>query len=136
MDLKAAEKTGRYEYRRLELNSDKSESWHSWSSNSRWIAFSSKREHGIFTRCYISYVDESGRAYKPLVLPQKDPEFYGYCLEAFNTPELVTGPIPATGERLVGVVRGFEEVSATMPITMATPKAQAAPQPEDLPRQE
>ena len=44
IDLEAAERTGRYEYRRLEVNSDESESWHSWSSNSRWIAFSSKRE--------------------------------------------------------------------------------------------
>ncbi|MGA2679123.1 MAG: hypothetical protein ABSF37_07470 [Sedimentisphaerales bacterium] len=35
VDMKAAQETGRYEYRRLELNSDKSESWHSWSSNSR-----------------------------------------------------------------------------------------------------
>jgi Tol biopolymer transport system component len=132
VDMKTAQETGRYEHSRLELNSDKSESWHSWSSNSRWIAFSSKREHGIFTRCYISYVDESGRAYKPLIVPQKDPAYYGYCLESFNTPELVTGPIPATGERLAGV----EEVSVRMPITMATPKAQAASQQEYLPQQE
>ena len=57
MDLKAAQETGRYEYRRLDINSDESEAWHSWSSNSRWIVFSSKREYGGFTRCYLSYVD-------------------------------------------------------------------------------
>jgi hypothetical protein len=136
VDMKAVGETGLYEYRRLELNSDKSESWHSWSSNSRWIAFSSKREHGVFTRCYISYVDESGKAYKPLVVPQKDPAFYDSCLETFNTPELVTGPIPVTGEKLARVVRGSEEVSVKMPITMATPKAAAVPQQENRPRQE
>ena len=37
MDLK----TGRYG--RMECNSDQAESWHCWSSNSRWLVFSSKR---------------------------------------------------------------------------------------------
>ncbi|MDD5327017.1 MAG: hypothetical protein PHY02_04275 [Phycisphaerae bacterium] len=123
VDLKTVEETGRYEYRRLDLNSDKSESWHSWSSNSRWIAFSSKREYGIFTRCYISYIDENGKTYKPLILPQKDSEFYGYCLDAFNTPELVIGPIPATGETLARIIRSSDEVPVTLPTTMATPKS-------------
>ena len=121
MDLKAAEETGRYEYRRLDINSDQCESWHSWSCNSRWMVFSSKREHGDFTRSYISYVDDSGKVYKPLVLPQKDPEFYDSCLETFNTPEFVTGPIAVTGEGLARVVRGSAGVSVEMPITMATP---------------
>ncbi len=127
VDLKAAKETGRYEYRRLDINSDQSEAWHSWSSNSRWIVFSSKREYGVFTRCYFSYVDENGRVYKPLVLPQKDPAFYGYCLETFNTPEFVTGPIPAAGNKLRRIIRGSDEVSVEIPITMATPKAEAAP---------
>jgi hypothetical protein len=123
MDLKAAEATGKYEYHRMEINSDQSEAWHGWSSNSRWIVFSSKREHGPFTRSYLSYVDESGKAYKPLAVPQEDPEFYGYCLEMFNTPEFATGPIATIGERLARVVRGSAEVSVQMPMTMATPKA-------------
>jgi hypothetical protein len=123
MDLKAAEATGKYEYHRMEINSDQSEAWHGWSSNSRWIVFSSKREHGPFTRSYLSYVDESGKAYKPLAVPQEDPEFYGYCLEMFNTPDFATGPIATIGERLARVVRGSAEVSVQMPMTMATPKA-------------
>jgi hypothetical protein len=127
MDLKAAEQTGRFEYRRLDIDSDKSESWHCWSSNSRWIVFSSKREHGIFTRSYLSYVDENGKAYKPIVVPQRDPEFYSYTLETFNTPELVTGPIIATGEQLARVVRGTAAISVETPMTMATP---ATPKPE------
>ena len=76
MDLKAAQQTGQYKYRRLDINSDQSESWHSFSSNSRWIAFSSKRHYGIFTRTYLSYVDKTGKVYKPIILPQKDPTFY------------------------------------------------------------
>jgi hypothetical protein len=43
------------EYKKLDnINSRYSESWHSWSSNSRWIAFSSKRAGGLFTRTYFS----------------------------------------------------------------------------------
>jgi hypothetical protein len=129
MDLKAAEETGRYEYHRLDISSDQSESWHSWSSNSRWIVFSSKRDYGVFTRSYLSYVDESGKVYKPLVVPQKDPEFYDSCLETFNTPEFVTGPIAVTGEQLVRIIRGSAKVSVEMPVTMATPpKASGVPE--------
>jgi len=127
MDLKAAEETGRYEYHRLDISSNESESWHCWSRNSRWIVFSSKREHGDFTRSYISYVDDKGEVYKPLVVPRKDPAFYGYCLDAFNTPELAAVPMAAIGEKLARVVRGSAGVSVEMPITMATPKADVAP---------
>ena len=130
VDLKAAQETGRYEYRRLDINSDKSESWHSWSSNSRWIVFSSKREHGVFTRSYLSYVDEKGEVYKPLVVPQKDPSFYSYCMEAFNTPEFTAWPMAAIGEKLARVVHGPADISVKMPITMATPKVEAPPPPQ------
>ena len=127
IDLKSARETGRYEYKRLEINSDKSEAWHSWSSNSRWIVFSSKRDNDIFTRSYISYVDENGKVYKPLVVPQKDPEYYSYCLEMFTTPELINGPIKIARERLEEIIRGstVTEVAMPMAITMATPKMDA-----------
>jgi Tol biopolymer transport system component len=99
-DLKTASETGKYEYRRLDINSNQSESWHSWSSNSRWIVFSSKRQYSIFTRSYISYVDETGTVYKPLLLPQKNPSFYGSCLETFTIPEFVTQPVQITDKNL------------------------------------
>jgi hypothetical protein len=131
MDLKSAEATGpstplragRYEYRRLDISSDQSESWHGWSSNSRWIVFSSKRDQGAFTRCYLSYVDENGRAYKPLVLPQKDPEYYDYCLETFNTPAFVTGPILFSRDKLIQLANSHNEISLKKPITTVTPKS-------------
>jgi hypothetical protein len=123
IDLDAAKRTGRYEYRRLEVNSDQSESWHSWSSNSRWIAFSSKRGNGTFTRTYISYVDENGAAHKPLLLPQKDPTHYDSCLWTYSVPELATGPVKITKENLGRVVRGSRRIDLQMPFTMATPKA-------------
>jgi hypothetical protein len=74
-------------HRRLAINSDRSDSWHSWSSNGRWIVFASKRDTGVFGRLYISYFDESGMEHKPFVLPQEDPAFYDACQINFNAPE-------------------------------------------------
>ena len=94
------------DYSRLEINSDFSESWHSWSSNSRWIAFSSRRDTGGFlTRCYVSFVDKDGFAHKPFVLPQYDPNFYDSFLETISVPELIDGPIPFSAEVLTRVAR-------------------------------
>jgi len=123
IDLEAAQRTGRYEYRRLEVNSDESESWHSWSSNSRWIAFSSKRGNGTFTRTYLSYVDPNGVAHKPLLLPQKDPTYYDSCLWTYSVPELTLEPVRVAKENLGRVVRGSRQVNVQMPVTMATPQA-------------
>ncbi len=125
----SAGQTGKYEYRRLQINSDKSESWHSFSSNGRWIAFSSKRQSGVFTRTYISYVDLQGKVYKPLLLPQKDPTYYDSCLWTYSVPELVREPVRVTKEKLGRVVRGSRKISAPFPVTMATPKAGAPPEP-------
>lgn len=94
MDLRSGD------YRKLEVNSEFSESWHSWSSNSRWIAFSSKSRGGLFTRCYLSFVDETGKAHKPFILPQRDPEIYDSLLKTISVPELITGPVPVTAEVL------------------------------------
>ncbi|OHB80178.1 MAG: hypothetical protein A2Z25_02350 [Planctomycetes bacterium RBG_16_55_9] len=131
MDLEAAEQTGEYKYRRLDINSDKSESWHSWSSNGRWVVFSSKKDSGVFTRIYIAYVDKSGKVYKPIRLPQKDPAYYESCLWTYSVPELVTEPVRLTKEKLGKVVRGSRKIPIEMPVTMATPKAGKLPDPQE-----
>jgi len=128
MDLEAAKQTGEYKYRRLDINSDKSESWHSWSSNSRWIVFSSKRNSGVFTRTYIAYVDKDGKIHKPMRLPQKDPAYYESCLWTYSVPELLTEPVRVTKEKLGRVVRSSLRIPIEMPITMATPKAGELPE--------
>jgi hypothetical protein len=131
IDLQAARQTGRYEYRRLDINSDASESWHGFSSNGRWIAFSSKRDSHIFTRTYLAYLDEQGQVHKPTVLPQKDPRYYESCLWTFSVPELVTEPVRLRAEALGRVIRRGRQISLPMPATMATPKAEAAPVPDE-----
>jgi Tol biopolymer transport system component len=75
---------------KMALNSDFTDSYHSWSSNSRWLVFSSKRIDGLTARFFISYIDENGNSAKPFILPQKDPEFYQRFLKSFNLPEFST----------------------------------------------
>lgn len=120
LDLKAPRKEGHFPFRRLEINSPRSESWHSWSSNSRWLVFSSKRDHGIFTRLYLSYMDSEGRPHKPFLLPQKDPEFYDSCLYAFNTPEFLTGPLTCRQRDVDTILRQPDRIPVDA-VTLPTP---------------
>jgi hypothetical protein len=91
--------------RRLECNSDQSESWHSWSSNSRWIVFSSRRDAPLLSRLYFSYIDSKGIAAKPFLLPQKDPNEYDSSLKVYNVPELISGPIAISQRELLQAIR-------------------------------
>ena len=43
------------------LNSNDTESYHSWSSNGRWVVFSSRRLDGLYTRPFIAYVGKDGK---------------------------------------------------------------------------
>jgi len=114
------------QYRRLAINSEYSESWHSWSSNSRWIAFSSKRQDGRFTKTYLSYVDHDGKVHKPLVVPQRDPTYYDSLLETYSVPELIRGRI-RVGKHLLGRAARNENATAVeIPITGATPEVKAS----------
>ncbi|MCF7955759.1 MAG: cytochrome C biosynthesis protein [Phycisphaerae bacterium] len=110
------------EFKKLDVNSDFSESWHSWSSNGSWIVFSSKRRGGLFTRSYISYVDSQGKVHKPFILPQKTSAFYDSVLDTFSVPELVTGPIEISERELGRVIRSASKTKLKLPITSATPK--------------
>ncbi len=111
------------DYHKLAINSMYSESWHSWSSNSRWIAFSSKRQGGSLTRTYLSYVDETGQVHKPFILPQKDPTYYDSLLETFSVPELIKGSIKVNKSLLARAARSEPPVVVDIPITGATPQA-------------
>lgn len=76
-------------------NSNDTESYHSWSRNSRWLAFSSRRGNGLYTRPYFTYIDRNGHAHKPFLLPQRHPaEYYRNLLYSYNIPELKRGKTP------------------------------------------
>jgi Tol biopolymer transport system component len=114
--------TGRYES--LAVNSEYSESWHSWSSNSRWIAFSSKRQDGLFTRTYLSYIDNDGKAHKPFVLPQRNPIYYDSLLKTYSVPELIRDKIRIKKSLLGRTARNKDSITIDVPITAATPKVE------------
>lgn len=70
------------------LNSPVSETYHSWASSSRWVAFASKRADGQYGRIFIAHIDADGRPSKPFVIPQSDPESDIICLKSYNIPDL------------------------------------------------
>lgn len=70
------------------VNADGADSYHCWSSNSRWIVFASKRDDLVYGRPYIAYIGPDGTIGKPFVLPQRDPDRYKTTLKSFNIPEL------------------------------------------------
>lgn len=76
------------------VNSQKSDTYHSWSSNSRWFVFASKRDDGLYGKPYFCYIDKDGKAHKPFCLPQEHPQFYDNNLKSFNAPELGKGKVP------------------------------------------
>ena len=83
MDLKTGES------RELnEVNSQRSESFHNWSGNSRWFVFASKREDGVYTKLYLASIDDKGRVSKPFLLPQRNPrKYYLEMMDAYNCPD-------------------------------------------------
>jgi len=115
-------------YQRMACNSPLSESWHAWSSNGRWIVFSSKREDGQFIRAYFSHIDEDGTASKPFVLPQKDPAFYDSCIMLYQLPELITAAIALSEQDVLRVVRSGGLLQKSDAVTGASPVAGAGPQ--------
>ena len=96
MDLKTGEVQNL-----MEANSDKSDTYHTWSHNSRWIAFASKRGDGQYGRVYFAYLDQDGQVHKAFVLPQKNPEKDMLNLKSYNIPDLSTVSMPYDAQSLV-----------------------------------
>jgi Tol biopolymer transport system component len=93
-----------------EVNSDEVESYHSWSSNSRWFVFSSRRIDGLYTRPYLASIDEAGNVGKPFLLPQEAPGLYDSSLYSFNIPEFVTGRVALDSREVEKKARSGERV--------------------------
>jgi hypothetical protein len=96
---------GTFKYRKLVLNSNYTESFHSWSSNGRWLVFASKRIDGVITMPFFSFINSAGYASKPFVLPTKDPATIKTRLFNYNRPVFVTGKIELDQNELLKQVQ-------------------------------
>lgn len=97
-------KDGNYRYLD-EVNSNKSESYHSWSSNGKWLVISSRREDGVHTRLYLAHLNEDGTFGKPFLLPQKDPDHSNLFLYSFNIPEFTVEPVRVSARVLASFIK-------------------------------
>ncbi len=85
------------------LNSDKSDTYHSWSANSRWVVFATKRGDGQYGKPYIAHIDSTGVASRAFVVPQQHPRHYQYTLKSYNIPDLSPCPSAFTPANVVGM---------------------------------
>lgn len=88
-----------------------------------WVAFSSKRQGGSFTRTYLCCVVEDGKSHEPFVLPQHDPAHYDSLLETYSVPELARSRVKAGKTSLARAARATASGVIDVPVTGATPKA-------------
>jgi len=78
--------------RRLRYNTARMNSWHSWSSNSRWLVFSSK-VNTPYTQLFLTHIDENGNDSPPVLLDR-----FTSADRAANIPEFVKLPGNAIAE--------------------------------------
>ncbi len=71
------------EARRLECNTPRMNSWHSWSPNGRWLVFSSQA-FSPYTQLFLTHIDQQGASSVPVLLSRfTSPD------RAANIPEFV-----------------------------------------------
>jgi Tol biopolymer transport system component len=92
-----------------EINSDDTESYHTWSSNGRWLVFSSRRDDGSYTRPFFAHLGDDGRFGKPFELPTADPFYHRQLLRCYNIPEFMRGPVTISPQTFADVLKGEGE---------------------------
>lgn len=70
------------------IKAETADTFHSWSSDSRWFVFASKRGDSQYSKAFFCHLDENGNPTKPFMLPQKDARYYDNTLKSFNVPDL------------------------------------------------
>lgn len=94
-----------------EINSNDTESFHNWSADSRWVVFSSRRGDGLYTRLYLTHMDEQGVFSKPFLLPQEDPwSYYDELIYSYNVPDFTDSPIDLDTKNLGEAILSDERV--------------------------
>ena len=114
------------EARRLRCNTDRMNSWHSWSPNSKWLVFSSKA-YSAYTQLFLTHINEEGLSTPPVLLSHfTDPD------RAANIPEFVNtnaSAIKKIGEKFLddfSYVRAGDEFDRASDPDGAIPKYRKA----------
>jgi len=81
-----------------EVNSPDTESYHTWSSNGRWLVVSSRRDDG-----------KDGKCSKPFELPQANPDYHRQFLRCYNIPEFMRGPVTISPQTFADLLKGDGE---------------------------
>ena len=87
-------------------NSEYAESYHSWSSDGKWILFASRRMDNNYSRLYIARMNEDGTSEKAFAVPQKSADFYDMFDRSYNVPEFMVEPVKHTPQEFAEVVKG------------------------------
>lgn len=87
------------------VNSPETDSYHSWSSNSKWVVFSSRRLDGLYTRPFIAHVGEDGVLSKPFLLPQQSTDYYTFLTQSYNIPEFIKGRVKTNMYELASQIK-------------------------------
>jgi Flp pilus assembly protein TadD len=97
------------EARRLRANTPLMNSWHSFSSNGRWLVFSSKA-NTPYTQLFLTHIDEEGNSTPPVVL-----ERFTGADRAANIPEFV----PVAADTIVKIKEQFLDAYSFLRAGMA-----------------
>ena len=71
------------EARKLQCNTNRMNSWHSWSPNSKWLVFSSKA-NSVYTQLFLTHIDEQGNSTPAVLLSH-----FTTSDRAANIPEFI-----------------------------------------------
>ena len=101
-----------------EINSSDVESYHSWSSNGKWIIFSTRRDDGGFTRLYLSHLGEDGKFTKAFPIPQQSPDYSTNFMFSYNIPEFMKEPVSVSPKEIASFFKNSETIQANFTKTV------------------
>ena len=87
------------------INGPDADSYHSWSGNSRWIIWASRRLDGLYSRLFIAHIDENGKTSKPFLMPQKSVSHDKELMKSYNVPEFISGPVTFDRDEMADIAK-------------------------------
>ena len=88
-----------------EINSSEVESYHSWSSNGKWVMFASRRTDTNHTRLFLTHLNQDGTFSKPFIMPQKNAYKDSNLLLSYSIPEFSVEPVHINAHRFAKFIR-------------------------------